>query len=71
MDRAKKILRWLMLLTLGWAVVYIIGSIVNSLTTFTSFPWWSGFVFAAIYFGPALLLEGFVYGILARLQKKQ
>ena len=70
MEKAKKILRWLMLLTLGWSVVYVIGSIVNSLTTFTSFPWWSGFVFAAIYFGPVLLLEAAVYGILVLIRKK-
>jgi hypothetical protein len=68
--KAKKIAGLLFLATLAWAVIYIAGSIVSSFTTFTSFPWWSGFVFAAIYFGPWLLLEAAVYGLLTwRIRK--
>ena len=65
MKKAKKIVGVLLVLTLAWAILYIAGSIYGYFTTFTSFPWWSGFVFAAIYFGPWLLLEAAVYGLLA------
>ncbi len=64
MNKAKKIVGVLLVATLLWAVLYIAGSIVSYFTTFTSFPWWSGAVFAAIYFGPWILVEAVVYGIL-------
>lgn len=71
MKTACKILKWLIILTAVWMVLYIIGGVINSLTTFTSFPWYSAFVFAAIYFGPALVLEAIAYVVLKMLQKKK
>lgn len=52
------------------AAVYIVSNIIGSLRCFTSFPWWSAFVFGGIYFGPVLLLEIAVYGVLVLLEKK-
>lgn len=37
----------------------------------TSFPWYSSCVFAAIYFGPPLLVEFVVYLIIRHIYKKQ
>ena len=71
MEKGKKILKILMVLTLGWALAYAIVGAVSSVNTFTSFPWWSSFVFAAIYFGPVLALEILIYGILRWIQKKK
>ena len=71
MEKTKKVLRILILLTLGWALLYAIGGAIGSVNTFTSFPWWSSFVFAAIYFGPVLTLEILAYGIIRWIQKKK
>lgn len=64
MKHAKKIVCILFLLTLALAAYYIVSNIIASFVYFTSFPWWSAFVFAGYYFGPILLIEGAVYCIL-------
>lgn len=71
MNRAKKIVLWLILVTLVFAVYYIVSNIIGSFIYFTSFPWWSAFVFATIYFGPLLVLECVVYGVLSYIQRKK
>ena len=64
MKHAKKIVGILFLLTLALAAYYIVSNIIASFVYFTSFPWWSAFVFAGYYFGPILLIEGALYCIL-------
>lgn len=70
MKLAKKGILLLTVATFGAAAVYIVSNIIGSLRCFTSFPWWSAFVFGGIYFGPVLLLEIAVYGVLVLLEKK-
>ncbi|MBO4939093.1 MAG: hypothetical protein J6C98_08880 [Oscillospiraceae bacterium] len=70
MSKAKKIAKLLLWATLIWAGVYIVRSIIAGLACFTSFPWWNAFAFAGIYFGPALLLEGTLWGILVFIDKR-
>lgn len=67
----KKIMICLMAGTALWMVVYIVGNIYASFHTFTSFPWWSAFVFAAYYFLPALAVEGLICWILTYLEKRK
>lgn len=65
MAKAGKIAGLLFLITLAAALVYTALGIYSNLTSgFTSFPWWSVCVFAAICFGPILAAEGIVYLIL-------
>ncbi|MBQ7801232.1 MAG: hypothetical protein IJ375_02790 [Oscillospiraceae bacterium] len=68
---AKKIIKLLFWATLVWAVVYIAQNIIASFVYFTSFPWWSAFVFAGCYFGPALILEGILWAVLVWLEKRK
>ena len=59
MKKAMKITAWLFFITLAAALVYAVCGVVSILNSpFTSFPWWSGLVFAGIYFGPLLAAEG-------------
>ena len=69
MKMAKKTVILLMLFTLGFAVIYIANSLINYAGAITSFPWWACFVFAGIYFGPVLVFEGILYGILVLVEK--
>lgn len=69
MKRAKKVNLVLIAVTLVAATVYIVSNILAGFHNFTSFPWWSAFAFAGIYFGPVLLLETVVYGILVIIEK--
>jgi hypothetical protein len=69
MSMAKKTVRLLILFTLGFAVFYIINSLIHYAGNVTSFPWWTCIVFAAFYFGPVLIFEGILYGILALVEK--
>ena len=71
MKKAKKAVGLVLLLTLIFAAVYIVRNIIASFVYFTSFPWWSAFVFAGYYFGPVLVIEGIAYGVLAFLEKKK
>lgn len=71
MEMAKRTVKLLMLFTLAFAGVYIADGLVSYNQTFTSFPWWSVFLFAGIYFGPVLIFEGLVYGILALIGRRK
>jgi len=71
MKLAKKLLLVLIAVTLGAAAIYIVSNIIASFCYFTSFPWWSAFVFAAFYFGPVLIVECAVYGLLAIIEKNR
>lgn len=71
MELAKKTVRLLILFTLGFSAVYILRNVIASFQYYTSFPWWSAFVFAAFYFGPTLLFEGLLYGILLLIEKRK
>ena len=72
MERAKKILRFLLIATTVIAVVYAAVGTVSLLTAeFTSFPWWSNIVFTAIYFGPVILLEAIGLLTVHLLQKRK
>ncbi len=71
MNAAQKILLVLTGATIAGAVYYIIANIVACLTSFTSFPWWSALVFAAIYFGPVLALEGIAWLVICFLRKRK
>lgn len=73
MKKGKKIVGIIFLITVAAALLYI-GVNVYSLIKYaalTSFPWWSAFVFAGIYFGPLLCVEGIVYGILHFVEKNR
>lgn len=69
MKRAKKIVGILFLVTLALAPYYIVSNIIASFLYFTSFPWWSAFVFAGYYFGPLLLVAGAIYLILRHWER--
>ena len=71
MKLAKKAILVLMVITLTAAAIYIVNNILASFRYFTSFPWWSAFVFAAVYFGPVLLVESMLYGLLTFIEKKR
>jgi hypothetical protein len=73
MKIAKKAVAVIAILTLICAIFYIVSNIIAiiSYDNVTSFPWWSAFVFAAIYFGPLLLTEGALYRILIFLEKRK
>ena len=71
MNMAKKVLLLLTGLTIAVAVYYIIANIIACLTSFTSFPWWSALVFAVIYFGPVLALEGIGFLVIRFLEKRK
>ncbi len=73
MKIARKLLAIIFVLTLVCAVVYIVSNIIAILSSgyMTSFPWWSAFPFAAIYFGPLLLLEGILYGAFILVEKRK
>jgi len=71
MEMAKKTVFLLVLFTLGFAAVCIINSLIHYGDMLTSFPWWSCFVFAALYFGPVLVFEGILYGILIFFEKRK
>lgn len=70
MKQAKKIVGILFLVTLALAAYYIVSNIIASFVYFTSFPWWSAFVFAGYYFGPVLLIEGAAYLVLRYRERK-
>ncbi len=56
----EKLKQWMILLivlTVIVGFVYTAYGIVQNLTGFTSFPWWSVVVYALIYFVPVLLIE--------------
>lgn len=69
MKMAKQTVILLMLFTLGFAAIYIVNSLINYQGAVTSFPWWGCLVFAAVYFGPVLIFEGILYGILVLVEK--
>jgi len=69
MKMAKKTVLLLMLFTLGFAVIYIANSLIRFAGAVTSFPWWACVVFALVYFGPVLVFEGVLYGILVLVEK--
>lgn len=69
MKTAKKTVKLLALFTLVFIVVFIADALISYNQTLTSFPWWSSFVFAALYFGPVLAFEGILYGILVLIEK--
>ena len=71
MDKIKKIAWIAFFLTLACALMYITVNIASSFFYFTSFPWWSAFVFALYYFGPILLLELAVYLVACAIEKKR
>lgn len=71
MDKIKKIAWIAFFLTLACALMYITVNIASSFFYFTSFPWWSAFVFAGYYFGPVLLLELVVYLVACAIEKKR
>lgn len=71
MKLAKKIVGILFLATLALAAYYIVSNIIASFVYFTSFPWWTAFVFAGFYFGPLLLIEGAAYCFLRYLVKRK
>ena len=71
MDKIKRIAWIAFFLTLACALMYITVNIASSFFYFTSFPWWSAFVFAAYYFGPILLLELSVYLVVCAIEKKR
>lgn len=71
MKLAKKIVGIIMLVTLALAAYYIVSNIIASFVYFTSFPWWSAFVFAGFYYAPALLIEGAVYLVLHYLDNRK
>ena len=71
MKTAKKILLILLIATLVGMIGYIVTNIIASFVYFTSFPWWSAFVFALFYFGPALAVEGIALGVLHWLKKRK
>ncbi len=71
MRKAKKIAAVLFWLTLALAAVYIVRNIIAAIGTFTSFPWWSAFAFAAIYFGPALVVEAVIYFVFCYCEKRK
>jgi len=56
----KRTVILLMALTVMTVAINIISNLVAMSNSFTSFPWWSVFVFALYYYGPVLLLEGLV-----------
>ena len=53
------VLWWLFGLTAAAAAVWTLSGVIGILRNYsaTSFPWWTPFAFAGIYFGPPLLLE--------------
>ena len=72
LEKAQKIVGVFYLITMAAAVIYMcygIYTLKNS-TELTSFPWWSACYFAAINFGPFLLIELFLFIILGKMQKK-
>ena len=71
MKKAKKIVKLVILVTLILSAVYIVQNIIASFVYFTSFPWWSAFVFAGYYFGPVLILEGIAYGVLVLVERRK
>ncbi len=71
MKMAKKTVVLLMLFTLAFAAVYIVDSLLHYNAMMTSFPWWTCFVFAAMYFCPVLAFEGILYGILILVEKRK
>ena len=58
MQKVKKVLKILLIITVVAAFMNAVAGTISLLTSeFTSFPWWSNIVFTAIYFGPVILLE--------------
>lgn len=72
LDKIKSIVGIIFLLTLAVTIGYTAYTIYVLLRdqVFTSFPWWSAFYFAGIYFGPLLCAEGILYLILYVIQRK-
>lgn len=72
LGKMKRIVGIIFGVTLAGTVVYIIYAIYVLLRDwmFTSFPWWSAFYFAWIYFGPLLCAEGIIYLVLYFIQRK-
>ena len=71
MCKIKKIAWIAFFLTLACALMYITVNIASSFFYFTSFPWWSAFVFAGYFFGPVLLLELAVYLIAGAVERRK
>ena len=71
MNMAKKTVVLLMAFTLGFATIFVVNSLINYQGAVTSFPWWACFVFAAIYFGPVLIFEALLYGVLVLVEKRK
>lgn len=71
MNKIKKIAWIAFFLTLACALMYVTVNIASTFFYFTSFPWWSAFVFAAYYFGPVLILEFVVYLVADLIEKKK
>ena len=72
MKTAKKILSVALPVTAVIAVIYAVWGVISILRSpFTSFPWWSAIAYAAIYFGPLLVLEAIALIILHIKTKKQ
>lgn len=72
MEKFCAVLKWTIPATVLLAAFYAVGSIANILAQgpMTSFPWWSGLSFAALYFGPVLAVEIVVYLILRHRLRK-
>lgn len=72
MRKIKKIVCCVILFTSAITILYIIYNIYTLIKSGfgTSFPWWSAFCFAGIYFGPILIIEGIIYGLLYLVEKK-
>ena len=71
MSKIKKLAWIAFFLTLACALMYITVNVAASFFYFTSFPWWSAFVFAGYYFGPVLLLELGIYLVAGMIEKRK
>lgn len=66
LDKIKRMVGIIFVVTLAVTIGYTVYAIYVLLRdqAFTSFPWWSVFYFAGIYFGPLLCAEGILYLVL-------
>ena len=71
MSKIKKLAWIAFFLTLACALMYITVNVASSFFYFTSFPWWSAFVFAGYYFGPVLLLALGIYLVAGMIEKRK
>ena len=72
LKNVKKAVGIIFLVTAAIAFAYTAYAVYTLLKNwlFTSFPWWSAFYFAGIYFGPLLCVEGIVYLLLSFAGKR-